>query len=220
MVDWTQLDPFASGMKHCRRSEATDAPTSEPTFEPAATNAPVETSDPARVEPKSESQASAAPTAEPTTAAEPQTAPEPNEPNEPDASAAPDLATRSTLTVMQHGTGPRLAGALVHRRPGARGLDCRRRGRYVGLSHCVRVDLQTGTVDVDEPLLPPTLARRGFSLGESRVAWVAPPEATEGELASRPGARRGRWPAPAAGGAAGGRARLLIGRPVGTLRSG
>lgn len=41
----------------------------------------------------------------------------------------------------------------------------------------------SGQVSFDEPLLAPTLARRSFAMGLSRVAWVAPTEATpEGEL--------------------------------------
>jgi hypothetical protein len=55
-------------------------------------------------------------------------------------------------------------------------------GRLVVLT----LDPQTGIVDHDLPLLEPTLARRGFTLGLSRVAWVAPGESgTEGELRVR-----------------------------------
>lgn len=40
-----------------------------------------------------------------------------------------------------------------------------------------------GELGLDSPLLAPTLARRSFALGHSRVAWVGPAEATpEGEL--------------------------------------
>lgn len=57
-------------------------------------------------------------------------------------------------------------------------------GRLVVLA----LDPLTGVVDHDLPLLGPTLARRGFTLGLSRVAWVAPGEAgTDGEL------RVGTW---------------------------
>ena len=55
-------------------------------------------------------------------------------------------------------------------------------GRLVVLA----LDPQTGDVDDDLPLLGPTLARRGFTLGLSRVAWVAPGESgAAGELRVR-----------------------------------
>jgi len=48
------------------------------------------------------------------------------------------------------------------------------------------VDPQTGRVLPDSALLAPTLARRGFSLGISRVAWVGPSdENVDGELRIR-----------------------------------
>jgi hypothetical protein len=48
------------------------------------------------------------------------------------------------------------------------------------------VDETTGAVNIDEPLLPPKLAKRGFVLGSDRVAWIGPPEdGTEGDLRIR-----------------------------------
>jgi hypothetical protein len=48
------------------------------------------------------------------------------------------------------------------------------------------VDPETGQVQTAEPLLSATLARRGFSLGLSRVVWVAPSEDNaDGELRIR-----------------------------------
>lgn len=48
------------------------------------------------------------------------------------------------------------------------------------------VEPSTHELDTDQPLLSPTLARRGFSLGMSRVAWVAPSvDDPEGELRIR-----------------------------------
>jgi len=55
-------------------------------------------------------------------------------------------------------------------------------GRLVVLA----VDPDTHLLRGADPLLPATLARRGFSLGLDRVAWVAPSdEDTEGELRIR-----------------------------------
>lgn len=183
IMDWTQVDPFAPGREAPPPPEATDGPTPEPTIEPAPTNAPVETSDPARSEPKSESEQSAAPTAEPTTAPEPTAPPETIEPDEPDASPTSDLvmpldlgrdpATNPILDWQARwSTDGQVLGVWI----------AEATGDTWGLLTVFAIDLQTGAVDTVEPLLPPTMARRGFSLGESRVAWVAPPDATEGEL--------------------------------------
>ena len=48
------------------------------------------------------------------------------------------------------------------------------------------IDPTTGAVADTDPLLPTTLARRGFSLGNDRVAWVAPSSSNvDGELRLR-----------------------------------
>jgi hypothetical protein len=48
------------------------------------------------------------------------------------------------------------------------------------------IDPETGRVAQDDPLLGTTLARRGFSLGADRVAWVAPSDDNvDGELRLR-----------------------------------
>jgi hypothetical protein len=48
------------------------------------------------------------------------------------------------------------------------------------------VDTETDQVQTADPLLSATLARRGFSLGFSRVAWVAPSDDNpDGELRIR-----------------------------------
>jgi hypothetical protein len=47
----------------------------------------------------------------------------------------------------------------------------------------VAVDQQTGALSLGTPLLAPTLARRSFTLGHDRVAWVGPAEAApDGQL--------------------------------------
>lgn len=56
-------------------------------------------------------------------------------------------------------------------------------GSVWGRLTVLAIDPVSGQVDTAQPLLPQTLARRGFSLGMSRVAWVAPSEPNpEGEL--------------------------------------
>jgi hypothetical protein len=48
------------------------------------------------------------------------------------------------------------------------------------------LDSTTGALDEDEPLLGPSLARRAFTLGSNRVAWVAPADGEpQGELRIR-----------------------------------
>ncbi|MBA2254347.1 MAG: zf-HC2 domain-containing protein [Chloroflexi bacterium] len=50
----------------------------------------------------------------------------------------------------------------------------------------VGVDHVTGRIDRDETLLGPTLARRSFTIGQDRVAWVAPvDDQPDGELRVR-----------------------------------
>ena len=45
------------------------------------------------------------------------------------------------------------------------------------------LDQQTGALTLDAPLLAPTLARRSFTLGHNRAAWVGPAEQSpDGEL--------------------------------------
>jgi hypothetical protein len=173
MVDWAAIDPFAPGAQAQPTPEPTEAPMPEPTVEPAPTDAPATTADPSGVEPKSESQPSAAPTAEPS--AEPDT--------EPDASPVPDLvdpldlgrdpATNPILDWQARwSTDGQVLGIWIADSAGA----------TWGSLTVFAIDTATATVDTSEPLLSPTFARRGFSLGESRVAWVAPPDTTEGEL--------------------------------------
>jgi hypothetical protein len=50
----------------------------------------------------------------------------------------------------------------------------------------VGIDRSTGRIDRDATLLGPTLARRTFTVGQDRVAWVAPvDDQPEGELRVR-----------------------------------
>jgi len=60
------------------------------------------------------------------------------------------------------------------------------RGASWGRLTVLRVLPETRRIDRDETLLGPTLARRSFSLGEERIAWVAPAqEGADGELRVR-----------------------------------
>lgn len=56
----------------------------------------------------------------------------------------------------------------------------------------LRVDRSSASIDEETVLLAPTLARRSFTLGEDRVAWVAPAEdRPDGELRLRTWGPRG-----------------------------
>ncbi len=60
------------------------------------------------------------------------------------------------------------------------------RGSSWGRLSVLAVDPQTHLIRTKDPLLPATLARRGFTLGVSRVAWVGPSdENVDGELRIR-----------------------------------
>lgn len=193
MVDWAHLDPFAPGAEVPPTPEPTDArtpepptaePTAEPTVEPSPSTAP-ETATPtdqARAEPKSETQPTPAPTEAPAAEPEPTTAPEPSEAAEPDV-APLDVLTeldlgrdRDTQPVLdwqaRWSTDGQVLGIWI-----AAGL-----GETWGQLTVFAIEVATGNVDENEPLLAATFARRGFSLGESRVAWVAPSDGEDGEL--------------------------------------
>ena len=59
-------------------------------------------------------------------------------------------------------------------------------GETWGRLTVLAIDPATHQVSAGEPLLSPSLARRGFTLGFSRVAWVAPSEDNpDGELRIR-----------------------------------
>ncbi|MDQ3643573.1 MAG: hypothetical protein M3450_19420 [Actinomycetota bacterium] len=59
-------------------------------------------------------------------------------------------------------------------------------GAAWGKLRLLAFDPAAGELSSDEPLLKPILAKRGFTLGVDRVAWVAPSEdGTEGELRVR-----------------------------------
>jgi hypothetical protein len=38
------------------------------------------------------------------------------------------------------------------------------------------IDPKSGTVDLDQVIVAPTAARRAFSMGDDRVAWITPPD--------------------------------------------
>ena len=207
MVNWAEIDPFAPGAGAQPTSSPTDAPTPDPTEEPSPTNAPSATADPTPPEPKSESHPSAAPTTAPSVA--PSSPPEASIPpaaTPPEATppeATPPEATPSATTPPQtppETTAPDLAVPLdLGRDPVTNPvLDWQARwstdGQVLGIwiadaasdtwgwLAVFAIDLESAAIDTGQPLLPLTFARRGFSLGESRVAWVGAPDSTEGEL--------------------------------------
>ena len=57
------------------------------------------------------------------------------------------------------------------------------RGASWGRLTVLRVEPGSRRIDRATPLLGPTLARRSFTLGDDRIAWVAPAdEGADGEL--------------------------------------
>jgi hypothetical protein len=192
VADWTALDPFA------------DRPASEPSPAPSASPAGVPSPSPSPRAPAGEpSPTASAAIFQPGQTGRPGSdpgtdfVPEPMEPDPPvSESAGPalveELVPPAWLTAVEPERDPlgspvvdwqvrwssdgKVLGYWVTDTPGASW------GRLVVLT----LDPQTGIVDHDLPLLEPTLARRGFTLGLSRVAWVAPGESgNEGELRVR-----------------------------------
>jgi hypothetical protein len=202
MVDWASIDPFAPGAG-APTAEPTDEPTAEPTAEPSPTNAPSATADSTLLEPKAESHPSAAPTsapsAGPSSPAEPTTLPE-TTPPETTPAETPPLGTTPPESSPPETSAPDLAVPLdLGREPATNPvLDWQARwstdGQVLGIwiadaagdtwgwLTVFAIDLESAAIDTGEPLLSLTFARRGFSLGDSRVAWVGAPDSTEGEL--------------------------------------
>ena len=203
MVDWSAIDPYVPGNEPPTTPTPTDspAPTVPPTDSPTSTpdaSAPATTS-PAPASPSaapaSASAAPAFPSASPSAApAAPSDAPTASPSDEPvtpdatsqptalpagwtdldlerDASDAPIVDWQARWSLDGHVLGIWIADA-----------EDTTWGRLIVLG----VDPNTGQVAAGDPLLKPTLARRGFSLGLSRVAWVAPSDDNpDGELRVR-----------------------------------
>ncbi|HWH23497.1 MAG TPA: zf-HC2 domain-containing protein [Candidatus Limnocylindria bacterium] len=187
-----------------QRPEPTDEPVAEATDEPLPDENDAPPSQPADEAPADETAEPApAETAEPdlepepvaTDDAPPQSqlpvAPTPYEPESP-----PPAATRApahfALVPVDEGRDPRQSPVLEWQvRWSHDGLVV---GYWIadapaatwGRLEVVALDPQTGKLDRANALLGPTLARRGFSIGIERVAWVAPGEdGPDGELRIR-----------------------------------
>lgn len=189
VVDWAAVDPWADG--------ATPAVTGEP--EPDETAQPTPSQLPSGVSPPTTprvppNDARATPGAQ-------NSAPPTQAGSEPSESVAPDPGPTTVpegLSPLEPARDPQsrpvvdwqvrwtsdgsVLGYWVADTPGASW------GELV----VVPLDPETGALGHDTPLLAPTLARRGFSLGLSRVAWVAAGDGNpEGELRIRTWGRNG-----------------------------
>ena len=197
MIEWAAIDPFAPG----NEPRATPVPAVQPT--PTATVAP-----PSDVP-------STAPAEAPTPSATPVTPSATTAPTSPTEGASPGQSeaaspdpseTTAAPDVTEQPTQPLPAGSVAldlgRDTTSAPVVDWQVRwsvdGQVLGIwiadaqgstwgrLTVLAVDPDTHQLGNAEPLLSPTLARRGFSLGLSRVAWVAPSEDNpDGELRIR-----------------------------------
>jgi hypothetical protein len=191
VADWAALDPFDESVA----GPLSPAPSKNPsTAEPASPSSKPMPSEPASTDP-SEPASTEEPTLVPGQTERRQhdlSEPDPEPDESPVQSPGEALVPPAWLAAVEPDRDPqdspvvdwqvrwssdgKVLGYWVADAPGASW------GRLVVLA----LDPQTGVVDHDVPLLEPTLAKRGFTLGLSRVAWVAPTESgTEGELLVR-----------------------------------
>lgn len=215
MLDWDAVDPFASEPVDPTPSptddptaaptdDATPSPTALPTSSPTSSPIPTATEEPSATEAPSET-ASALPDGSPAEAptgtatnvkAEPTASPSPapSDMPSPDQSEAP-----ATFPPIPEGLDPLDPGRDPLSAPVVDwqvkwSSDGQVLGVWVadvpgsswGSLVVTAIDAQVEDAPVAEPLLPTTLARRGFTLGQSRVAWVAPVDGNDdGELRVR-----------------------------------
>ena len=179
MVDWAAIDPFAPGNEPVATLEPTDAPTA--TSVPP-TDAPTST-----------------PGVSPSTSGTPTSASPTNTPQvqSTDAPVTPDLTGEPTVLPIgwtELDLGHDASDAAVVEWQVRWSLDGQVLGVWIadaegttwGRLTVFAVDPDTGQADPRDALLVPSLARRGFSLGQSRVAWVAPSDDNpDGELRVR-----------------------------------
>lgn len=184
VIDWRALDPFA----------APGRPTSDASPESGGAAQPGATPDgqPPKRDPRGGSgdraggggtRGKAPPRREPAATPEPPPTttpqPVPAEPVEPDRDATVQSVREWQVVWSDDGTA---FGFWVSETPAA----------SWGELAVVRVDPQSGKIDRSVELLPATLARRPFTIGEDRVAWVAPSETRAGgELRVRTWGSRG-----------------------------
>ncbi len=195
MIEWAAIDPFAPGNE--------PVPTPAPSLEATDTPAPpsdVPSASPTDTPASAPATPTLAPTATPTLAptAAPTSSPETADLSPTDATAAPDATEQPTLPLPAGSValdlGRNTSSAPVVDWQVRWSVDGQVLGIWIadaegstwGRLTVLAIDPQTHEVGNTEPLLSPTLARRGFSLGLSRVAWVAPSEDNpDGELRIR-----------------------------------
>jgi len=187
LMDWTAVDPFAQNAA----PQAAPTPENQPeATRPPATSAPDNNASPA-----------------PDATAEPDATNGPTDgqaTNAPDATAAPDApqppadnannagAGLESLIPVEPDRDPRAAPVVdwqAHWSTDGKVLGvwiADSTGSTWGRLAVFAEDPDTQLVTTDNALLPMTLARRGFSLGTNRVAWVGPSdENIDGELRIR-----------------------------------
>jgi hypothetical protein len=200
MIDWAAIDPFAAANEPVATPDVVETPT--PTDAPAATDAPAPTDAPASTHPSDPPTAPpASPSASPVVAStEPAPSEGPSATPEPQSTETPvepsETATPSALPDgwVELDLGRDTATTPVLDWQARWSLDGQVLGIWLadtvgstwGRLAVMAVDPETGAVASSEALLSATLARRGFSLGLSRVVWVAPSDDNpDGELRIR-----------------------------------
>lgn len=203
MIDWAAIDPFAPANEPVATPVVpeTPAPTDAPPSDAAPTGAPPTDAPPTADPTATPTAPTAEPSASPVVAStetppsdSPSTTPEPQStdaPTEPEATAAPPALPAGWVEL---DLGRDTATTPVLDWQARWSLDGQVLGLWLadaigstwGRLAVMAVDPDTGRVQTVEPLLSATLARRGFSLGLSRVVWVAPSEDNaDGELRIR-----------------------------------
>jgi hypothetical protein len=186
VIDWAAIDPFAPAIEPVASPVTSESPT--PTDAPATTEPtdglPTATASASPSPSLTETPPSESPSVPPT--------PEPTvEPTQPDPTAVPSTLPEGWVAL---DLGDDMGANPVLDWQARWSLDGHVLGIWLadtigstwGSLAVIAVDPSTGQAQTGEPLLSETLARRGFSLGYSRVVWVAPSEDNpDGELRIR-----------------------------------
>jgi hypothetical protein len=191
LMDWASVDPFGASAADSGNPPPTDNAQTD-SNQPDATPAPGDNSTPApnsSTEPTGSS-APGAPTSPPSPDSTPVASSQPAPADTPDA--APDGSVPGSLLPLEPDRDPRSAPVVdwqVRWSTDGQVLGvwiADSAGSTWGRLAVFAVDPSTERVSRDNPLLSMTMARRGFSLGMDRVAWVGPSDANvDGELRIR-----------------------------------
>ena len=190
VIDWAAIDPFAPANEPTPTPTATETPApteAPPTAEPVETTEPTTPPDEASPTPDVDS-SDAPPTEEPVVTPEPQSTDAPTEPAE---TAAPPAGVPDGWVELDLGRDTDANPVLDWQARWS--LDGQVLGVWLaedvgsawGRLTVLAVDPESLVVQTEEPLLSATLARRGFSLGLSRVVWVGASDNPDGELRIR-----------------------------------